>query len=678
MRSWIALISLLLCLSPVVAAQPEPDRPADQLLTQPALQTVVEAQIDRDGDALIEALGAERPAVRARAAFALASVQDSAAVPALFARLDDGVPLVRTDAAFALGHMPAAAVSGAKLLSTLRQERDVTMQRYLIDALGKTGDAKTLIGLLEIGLPAARDADVALALARFGMRGVVDSVASAWLIERLRSTDDWARRNAAYALGRVPALADGHADSIRQALDEYTKSDPAAMHLLRALGRLNAQADVDRLATWLASAPDWRTRVNAARALVENVDTADATQTLVRALKDPHPLVARTAAETLAETPWTAETRTAVGVWISSHPDRWRVVAPLVRGLAANGRSGQALKTVRDWRSNRPSVQYAAIVPALAHVDTARADTLLFQALQADDPRVSAAAMQTLVEQWERVRPSRAPLYFEQFSAALRRGDPAVLYHGASVLADSVFIARGGADTLAATYRSLTAPADLEGMTAVLEALATIGDSTARSILHPALDHTNHAIRAAAAEGLSRIEDTTITAPRTPLPETPPVDWAYLQTLGPHPHLMLETTRGKITIELDTEQAPQTVQAISRLAEAGRYDGVPFHRVVPNFVIQGGDFARRDGFGGADFLLRTEITRLRHRRGTIGMASAGKDTESSQFFVPHSMQPHLDSGYTSFGQVISGMDVVDRIRAYDTISEATIQPDDDS
>jgi len=136
---------------------------------------------------------------------------------------------------------------------------------------------------------------------------------------------------------------------------------------------------------------------------------------------------------------------------------------------------------------------------------------------------------------------------------------------------------------------------------------------------------------------------------------------------------VLETNRGTVTIKLDTEQAPQTVQAITQFAKDGRYDGVPFHRIVPNFVVQGGDFARRDGFGGPGFFLRTEITRLGHRRGTIGMASAGKDTEGSQFFIPHSMQPHLDSGYTAFGTVVKGMDIVDQLRVNDRITNATVR-----
>ncbi len=673
MRSWILLVLAPLFLPSPIVGQPMPERPSDDLLTRPALQAVVEAQVARDGEKLTQLLGTDDPAVRARAAFALASVQDTTAVPTLLERLRDGVPIVRTDAVFALARMPGG-VPADRLLETLRYERDETMQRGLIQALGATGDAASLNALLDLGLPSARAPDVALALARYGMRDVVDSTGGAWLANRLTADDAWTRRNAAYALGRVPALAQGRADSIRHALDEIAPDDPAAMHLLRALGAAGDSTDGARAASWLRSAPDWRTRVDAARALDGRAAAPAARSALVTALDDDHPLVARTAAETMAETDWSNETQTGVSIWMDAHPDRWRVIAPLLRGLARNDRSGRVLRTIEAWRTDRSPIAYADALPALAPLDTARADTLLSAAAQSEDPRVAAAAIRGLGARWARVRPTRAAFFFRHLSGAVRRGDPALLYHGASRLTDSLFVDRGAADTLAITYRGLSSPADLEGMMAVLEALGAIGGPTAEATLRDALDHPHHAVRQAAATGLSEAGDTTITADPRPLPDTPPIDWAYLQDLGPHPRLTLETNRGTVTIALDAEQAPQTVQAITRFAKNGRYDGVPFHRVVPNFVVQGGDFARRDGFGGPGFLLRTEITRRGHRRGTLGMASAGRDTEGSQFFVPHSMQPHLDDGYTSFGEVVEGMDTVDRLRVNDRITTATVRP----
>lgn len=97
--------------------------------------------------------------------------------------------------------------------------------------------------------------------------------------------------------------------------------------------------------------------------------------------------------------------------------------------------------------------------------------------------------------------------------------------------------------------------------------------------------------------------------------------------------------------------------------------------MVPDFVVQGGDFARGDGFGGPGFEIRSEFTRMLFDRGVVGMASAGKDTEGSQFFITHSMQPHLDGSYTAFGRVIEGMDVVDSVRPQTLIQQVTVAGD---
>jgi cyclophilin family peptidyl-prolyl cis-trans isomerase/HEAT repeat protein len=673
MRVWLSLLLVPLCVGTSAAGQPAPERPSDDLLTRPALQTLVEAQVERDGDALRAKLDADDADVRARAALALASVQDTAAISGLLSLLTDSVPLVRTDAALALGQMPPARVPERPLLRALGYERDARVQRRLIEALGKTGDAASLRTLLRLRPPPNRNPTLALTLARYGMREIVDATATDWLVEHLTDDDSWTRRNAAYALGRVEALAAGRADTIRAVLGDLAPDDPTAMHLIRALGSVGDSTAAARIADWLRTAPDWRTRVEAARAL-SSLPTADESQAaLVSALDDSHPLVARTAAETLAGLDWSTDRAAAVGAWLNAHPNQWRVAAPLLRGLARNDRSQYVLDTVARWRTERSPVVYAAALPALAPLDAPRADSLLDAALRSEDLRVAAAGVRAVVSRWGHARPDGAEAAFERLSAAVRRGDPALLYHAAPALTDSAFAAMGAAAPLARTYRTLNTPPDLEGMTAVLEALGTLGGATATTVLRGALDHPHPAIRKAAAQGLSTATDTTVTAAPRPLPETPSLDWDYLQKLGPHPRLVLETNRGTVTIELDAEQAPQTVQALTRFAREGRYDGVPFHRVVPNFVVQGGDFVRQDGFGGPGFFLRTEVTRIGHRRGTIGMASAGRDTEGSQFFVPHSMQPHLDGNYTAFGRVTDGMNVVDRLRVDDRIEEVRVE-----
>ncbi len=133
----------------------------------------------------------------------------------------------------------------------------------------------------------------------------------------------------------------------------------------------------------------------------------------------------------------------------------------------------------------------------------------------------------------------------------------------------------------------------------------------------------------------------------------------------------IHTTKGRISLELFPQDAPITVDSFVTLARRGFFNNLTFHRVLPNFVIQGGD-PRGDGEGGPGYQIRCEVNARPYTRGAVGMALSGKDTGGSQFFITHSPQPHLDGGYTVFGQVISGMDVVDRIARGDVIHRVVI------
>ncbi|HKR20950.1 MAG TPA: peptidylprolyl isomerase, partial [Pyrinomonadaceae bacterium] len=136
---------------------------------------------------------------------------------------------------------------------------------------------------------------------------------------------------------------------------------------------------------------------------------------------------------------------------------------------------------------------------------------------------------------------------------------------------------------------------------------------------------------------------------------------------------IVTTTKGSFTIDLLPEAAPLTVDNFVQLAQRRFFNGITIHRVVPNFVIQDGD-PRGDGNGGpAQHTIRCEINEVPFERAAVGMALSGKDTGGSQWFVTHSPQPHLDGGYTVFGNVTAGMDVVDKIIRGDVIKSIVIK-----
>ena len=136
----------------------------------------------------------------------------------------------------------------------------------------------------------------------------------------------------------------------------------------------------------------------------------------------------------------------------------------------------------------------------------------------------------------------------------------------------------------------------------------------------------------------------------------------------------IETDRGPIVLELYPEHAPKTVNNFVFLAGEGFYDGLKFHRVIANFMVQGGD-PTGTGAGGPGYKFEDEVrdNPLKHGTGVISMANAGPNTNGSQFFITHGPQPHLDGKHTVFGQVIEGQDVVDAIQQGDKMTKVTIE-----
>lgn len=137
---------------------------------------------------------------------------------------------------------------------------------------------------------------------------------------------------------------------------------------------------------------------------------------------------------------------------------------------------------------------------------------------------------------------------------------------------------------------------------------------------------------------------------------------------------LIKTDRGAIELDLDSAHAPKTVNNFCFLAGEGFYDGVTFHRVIPDFMIQGGD-PTGTGAGGPGYRFEDEVlgNPLTHDTGVISMANAGPNTNGSQFFITHSPQPHLNGRHTVFGRVVEGQKVVDAIRQGDHMISVTIQ-----
>ncbi|HEY0082422.1 MAG TPA: peptidylprolyl isomerase, partial [Pyrinomonadaceae bacterium] len=206
---------------------------------------------------------------------------------------------------------------------------------------------------------------------------------------------------------------------------------------------------------------------------------------------------------------------------------------------------------------------------------------------------------------------------------------------------------------------------------AILDALAKQKSEAALAAIRTALDSPDYLLRRRAAAILQSAQ-----------PDAPGAEDGRIETVATRNRIgdyrralarrsarvvaTINTDKGPFKLELLPDAAPLTVDNFVQLARRGYFNNLAFHRVVPNFVIQGGD-PRGDGNGGPGYQIRCEINEVPYNRGAVGMALSGKDTGGSQWFITHSPQPHLDGGYTVFARVLEGMEIVDRITRGDRI-----------
>ena len=208
---------------------------------------------------------------------------------------------------------------------------------------------------------------------------------------------------------------------------------------------------------------------------------------------------------------------------------------------------------------------------------------------------------------------------------------------------------------------------------AILDALGKQKSAIANDAIKTALNSPDHLIRRKAVAVLKEngVGDFSTRIGTVQTRNTLADYERALARIGKHFNAVVTTTKGSFTIELLPEDAPLNVDNFIQLAKRGYFNGITIHRVVPNFVIQDGD-PRGDGNGGPGYQIRCEINEVPYQRGAVGMALSGKDTGGSQWFVTHSPQPHLDGGYTVFGNVVAGMDTVDNIARGDVIRSISI------
>jgi len=644
-----SLALVLVACAPAVRVRSQATSP-NKFAADSTLRRMATLQDERRTAGLLPYLGHAQALYRREAALAFASVQDKAATAALLTHLTDADAAVRQATAYALGQTADSTAEGA-LQQRIAIEPDPVARRYMLEALGRCTTQAGLANLIRLPTTLATDtaalAGQAWGLYRAGLRGLTSEAAVGRVVQLLASTNPYgARLAAANMLARTRNL---NLAPYATTLLQVAQNDPSyavRSAVAAALGKAATDSSVPGVLASLARRdPDYRVRLSAIRSMTAAM-YAPVKEAVWAALTDKNDQVALTAAEF-----YLANAKGEPGTIFLEKANQltsWRVRATLLAAaLKYGGPMRGAIRTAVQQRYTASANVYEKgyLLKAMAEdpacyefvtksvfpkpaalvIGTYGMEALVNMRALADFPKEQQATFALTLQQ------------------GISSGDVAIMGIAAEAIRNpklglrSVFVS---SDFIKTARDKLILPRDLEAWESLQQTIAYLDNAPTPSF--PIAKAASH-----------------------------PINWSVVQTIPATQRVTVRTSKGDIVFRLLVNEAPGSVASFVELIQQGFYNGKTIHRVVPNFVAQGG-CPRGDGWGSTDYNLRSEFADLRYGEGAVGLASAGKDTESCQWFITHSPTPHLDGRYTIFAQVISGIEVVSRLEIGDRIEQVDL------
>lgn len=691
---------------------------------------ILELQDNRtlgEDNKLLKYLHSVDPEIRELAIYALANIGDSAVIDQLnfllagpfedYPKKEDFIA-----ATFMLGQIPSQKSEEmiSFLLNNLPEnaEEKILMFSYAADAIGKTGNENDLNNLCSIySLNKINDTvltrAVSMSFAKFALRKIKNEKSVETLKSILKSSSDTITvRNCAFAFWRIgdKKLLEKAAEEIYQLAES---NDPQTrMWAFNALGKLKNELFLLYTLESFNSEEDWRVKVNMLNSFLnyeldslsdltnhlysvigdgigdENehvsltsinvfgkmfVDLNNSKNTEAKKLSKDVLKNFKLALDSSASLNLSGRIQSELTNSIAlifkdevknyllnkfSESDSYDHKAGIIRSFS-NFDDGMIYKEVRDSISKEVQ-RYNLKYPNTSGVMIGSADLA----------KLYRAFVEMLTELDDKVDKENQNIIRLIYSEFVGSKDIILTDLALTGLKDSLYTSYSGEtnSVILFDYNELEFPKDLDVMLILIDAMGELRNENAVSVLESNKNSDNYELAMTSNIALEKITGNKydlFTRPRTDF------DWQYLGSLSQKKFITLKTNKGDIKIELFPEVAPFTVMNFLKLSESNYYDNTVFHRVVSNFVIQGGD-PTGSGYGGPGYSIRSEFSPLNYDTGMIGMASSGKDTEGSQFFITHSATPHLDGRYTLFGKVTEGMSVVNNIMIGDTITDIEV------
>ena len=610
------------------------EKEAPNKFSNPKVQQIYEFADLRNTDSLLPFLADQDANIRAEAAMAFGSVQDNKAIESLLPLLEEDNQVVSTAAAWALGQIGDSTNSDPikqRILGASNANNST-----LGAALGKSGTSEQINEVLMLqtsnGLPENMENAVMQMLYRAGLRGIVPQNASEFALKIMEEGDAEAKMYAAAYLGRIKKL--GPIENFER-LDFLMRNDQelaVQIQLVKAYRRCESEECTNSLRKIaMDENRDAQVRANAFSAAIPSHDLTEAAFV---AVKSANAQLAVAAAEYLLNSE-KAALQTLVSE--SKKVENWRARALLLRAAMRKSdykSENLVVAQIDSLLEAAKSYEKGYLLAALS--ESPKYNDKIVEIVLAKEAIVSTLAAEGIVEQFDRLKKrdfSDRLVIIEKFIAT---EDPAIVAISADFLSKSdpvTLMQIKSVQFLEDAMAKMKLPEEIETYNGLEKAIATIQK-------------------------------------RTPQPKTVdyqnPINWDLVKKIPKNQVAEIITNKGKIVFQLMVENCPGTVENFVQLVQDGFYNGKNFHRIVPSFVAQGG-CPRGDGYGSSPDAIRSEWPNLHYGPGMVGMASAGKDTESCQWFITHCDTPHLDGRYTIFAKVVSGMEIVQTIEIGDQI-----------
>lgn len=599
------------------------------------LVTIADFQDRRQSESLYPFFEHENPEYRRDAVLAFASIQDTVAIPRLAKVLtSDARKTVRVAAAFALGQTGTLKSFDA-LIDALNKEKEDEVIREIVHACGKTAPKEGVAKILALEGNNKTNEGFAWCYYRLGVRGLADSLVVQKAIALLGAENTSTRAGAAYFFSRGPKnIASAETVLTEKALND--ESESVRMAATSALRKIQTPSSLETIKKIISSDKDHRVRVNAVRAL-QPFPLKDSKQSLIAALNDSMENVAIASAEVLKSVATKDEVQELA--MLARAAKNWRVQGNLFEAAVAGSNSQEIVNAIcKLYPELQNPYAKAALLSALGQ-STLAYNFVNEQLHQSQIPVIKSTAAGALVSinGHKEFTPAMQKDFADIYKKAFETGDAAVMGTIAGALADSTL----GYKKIITDYtflyeakKKLSLPKDNEALQPLEAAIAHF---EGKKLSNEVKNEFNH-----------------------------PIDWELVKTIPANQHVLIKTAKGDVLMQLLVEETPGSVANFVQLLKSGYFDNKNFHRVVPNFVIQGG-CNRGDGWGSEDYSIRSEFSLRPYVKGSVGMASAGKDTEGTQWFITHSPTPHLDGKYSLFAVVLNGFEVVDQIEVGDQI-----------